>query len=82
MNHFADHPDNNEHTMTPDVTKGIPRGVVAYVLDSDIEVSEFELHSRNYIHFWTNTLYLTCCRLNNTTTVQQRLIWHLIIYKD
>ena len=25
------------------------------MLDSDIVVSEFELQSRYYIHFWTNT---------------------------
>ena len=33
-----------------------PRGVVANVLDYDIIVSEFKLHSRDYIHFWANTL--------------------------
>ena len=31
------------------------RGVVANVQDCDITVSEFELHSRYYIHFQTNT---------------------------
>ena len=29
---------------------------MANVLDNDIEVSEFELHTHYYIHFWTNTL--------------------------
>ena len=31
------------------------RGVMANVLDCDIIVYEFELQSRHYIHFWTNT---------------------------
>ena len=31
-------------------------GVVVYVLDCNIIVSKFELQSRYYIHFWTNTL--------------------------
>ena len=30
--------------------------VVANVLDCGFEVSEFELQSRYYVHFWTNTL--------------------------
>ena len=30
-----------------------PCGVVANVLDCDFAVTEFELQSRNYVHFWT-----------------------------
>ena len=30
--------------------------MMAKELDSDIVVSEFELQSRYYIHFWTNAL--------------------------
>ena len=33
-----------------------PRGVVDNVLDCEIILSEFELHSRYYVHFWANTL--------------------------
>ena len=33
-----------------------PRGVVAKMLDSCFEVSEFELQSHSYVHFWINTL--------------------------
>ena len=36
--------------------KGSPSCVVANVLDCDIVVSEFELQSRYYVHFQTNTL--------------------------
>ena len=32
------------------------RGVVANVLDCNIVVSEFELQSRYYVHFHTNTI--------------------------
>ena len=32
------------------------RGVVAKILDCDLEVSEFELQSCYYVHFQTNTL--------------------------
>ena len=49
-----------------------PHGVAAKVLDSDILVSKFDLHSRNYVHFRTNTLgkgyeppYPRCYRLFN-----------------
>ena len=48
---------------------------VANVLDSDILVSEFELQSRYYVHFRTNTLgqswnlpILPSYGLDNTTT--------------
>ena len=36
--------------------KGDQLGVVAKVLDCDIVRSEFELQSRYYVHFRTNTL--------------------------
>ena len=36
---------------------GSSRGVVANMRDGNIVVSEFELQSRSYIHFRTNTLY-------------------------
>ena len=35
---------------------GGPRVFVANALDCDIVVSEFELQSRYYVHFRTNTL--------------------------
>ena len=38
------------------VTSGSLRGLIAKVLDSDLEISEFELQSRCYIDFRTNTL--------------------------
>ena len=53
------------------------RGVVAYVLDCDIVVSEFELQSHNYANFRTNSLR-KCMepflsnpseRLNSTTSL-------------
>ena len=34
----------------------LTRDVVADVLDCNIEVKEFEIQSRYYVHFWTNTL--------------------------
>ena len=34
---------------------GSTRGVVTIMLDFDIIVREFELHSRFYVHFRTNT---------------------------
>ena len=33
-----------------------PCGIVANVLECKIVESEFELHLRNYIHFWINSL--------------------------
>ena len=36
--------------------RGNPRGVVANVVVYDILVTEFELQSRYYAHFWTNAL--------------------------
>ena len=35
---------------------GCPRGVMVKVLDRGIVVSEFELQSRYFVHFQTNTL--------------------------
>ena len=35
---------------------GSPRGVVANVLNCDSVVSEFELQSCYYVHFWINNL--------------------------
>ena len=52
------------------------RGVVAYVLYRDILVSEFELKSLYYVHFWTNShgkgitpLIPSSYVLNSTTAV-------------
>ena len=36
--------------------RGYPRGVMVKAMDCGIVVSEFELQSHYYIHFWTNTL--------------------------
>ena len=45
------------HLCNPSKTsKGIPRGVMVKALDYWIVVNEFELHSRYYVHFQTNTL--------------------------
>ena len=35
---------------------GIPCGIITKVLDCGLKVSEFELQSRYYVHFWANTL--------------------------
>ena len=35
-------------------TRGSPHGVMAKMLDSDFEVSKFQLHSHYYVHFRTN----------------------------
>ena len=52
------------------------RDVVAYEQNIYIVVSGFELQSRYYVHFWTNTLekgmkplILSIYGLNNTTSV-------------
>ena len=37
------------------VSRGSPNGVVASALDCDIVVSDFDLQSRYYVHFQTNT---------------------------
>ena len=55
-----------------------PRSVVAHILDCDIVMSEFELQSRYFVHFWTNTLgkrmnllISSSYELNSTTTVRR-----------
>ena len=62
-----------------------PIGVVANVLEYDIKVNEFELQSRNYVHFLTytfrkgtNFLILPLVYgLDSTTTVPfQGWLWH------
>ena len=52
-----------------------PNGVICIVLDSNLEVNEFELQSHYYVHFQTNTfakginpLYPLCCWLISSTT--------------
>ena len=32
------------------------RNPITKVLDNSLKIIDFELHSHNYIHFWTNTL--------------------------
>ena len=56
-----------------------PLGTVANILDCNIVISESELKSNNYVHFWTNIvgkgmnpLLPTSFGLNNPT----RLICH------
>ena len=46
---------------------------MAKVLDCSLEVSEFELQSRNYVHFQTNTFILTA---------KSEMISQLFFYKD
>ena len=53
---------------------GTPYGIVANILDFDIVVSNFRLHSHYYVHFWTHTLRKSMnvlipssYRLNSTT---------------
>ena len=36
--------------------RGCPRGVMVKAMDCVIEVSEFEIQSRYYLHYPTNTL--------------------------
>ena len=38
------------------ITRECPRGVMVKAMDCGIVVSEFELQSRYYVHFRTNTL--------------------------
>ena len=54
------------------------RGVVAYVLDDGIVVSEFELQSRYHVYFWTynfgkgmNPLLFLIYGLNNAASILQ-----------
>ena len=66
------------------------RGVMAKVLDCEIVVSEFELQSVYYVHFWTNSFgkdmnlsILACNGLNNTTTILlQGWFWYQITPED
>ena len=44
------------NTQDDKVRGGCPRGVMVKALDCGIVVSEFELQSRYYVHFRTNTL--------------------------
>ena len=62
--------DNDTHK------RGCPCGVMVKAMDSGIVVCEFELQSRYYVHFQTNTLgkgieppYPPSYGLNSTTTV-------------
>ena len=62
-----------------------PCGVMAKLLDCDIVLSEFDLHSRCYIHFRTNTLgkgmnplIPTAMEWNSVINVQQEWLWHWI----
>ena len=45
-----------KNNTIPHDTEESPRGAVANVLNCNIVVSEFRLHSRYYIHFRSNTL--------------------------
>ena len=38
------------------IRRDFPRGVMVKAMNCRIVVSEFELHSRYYVHFRTNTL--------------------------
>ena len=61
-----------------------PHDVVANMLDCDIIVNKFKLHSCYYVHFQANTLgkgmnilILPSYVLNSTTTVfLQEWLWH------
>ena len=35
--------------------RGVPLGVVANMLNTDIMISKFKLHSCYYVHFYANT---------------------------
>ena len=37
------------------IERAIPIGIVAKVLDGDLEVREFDRKPYYYVHFWTNT---------------------------
>ena len=43
------------YTRYTAVAGGDPCSVVANMLDCDIVVSKFDVQSRYYVHFWTNT---------------------------
>ena len=64
--------------------QGFPRGVMVKTMDCGIVVSEFELQSRHYVYFRTNTLgkdmnppYPPSYGVNSTTTVLLgEWLWH------
>ena len=47
---------SNDPCFRTPFSQGSPNGVVVYVLNCDIIVSEFELQSRYYVYFRTNSL--------------------------
>ena len=53
-----------------------PRGVMVKVMVCEIAAREFELQSRYYVHFWTNTLGKgtnPSYGLHSTTTTSRRM---------
>ena len=48
--------NGNEGVLYTPPGWGHPRGVIVKALDCGIVVSEFELQSRYYVHFRTNTI--------------------------
>ena len=65
---------NQQHKNVQNST----RDVVANVLDSGLEVNEFELQSRYYVHLRINKLWnpLFCPHRNSVIVVQRGWIWH------
>ena len=69
--------------------EGSHHGVMAKVLDYSLEISEFELQSRYYVHFQTTTFekamktaYPSSYRLNSITGILlQEWVWHLITHE-
>ena len=51
--HFANLSAWNPHAFK----RGSLPGLLAYVLGFDNEVTEFELQSRYFVQFWTNTYW-------------------------
>ena len=47
------------HSTFISINGSSPRSVVENILDCDIGVKEFELQSRYYVHFQTNTIGIT-----------------------
>ena len=58
-----------DHVGANKAHKGCPRGVMVKVLDCGIVVSRFELQSRVYVHFRTNS---------TTTVLLEGWLWHYI----
>ena len=52
------------HKIQPSLCEDIPPGVVANVLDCDIAVSEFDLQSRYWAQFRTNSLVIDITSLS------------------